>query len=502
MRNGGVNGMANGAERGRFRQIIGATGLNLAGELEPLQAGEQFQAAGTGWTALCSAGGASPPLLARLGPFMAIEQLPDRPSPWAGFLSQAIPVEAGEVLRVTVKCLPFGAASLLDPLLLATLTWLDDRERVIARDVLDWSQPVTEDGVTWQVLGRLVEVPESVRSVRLQLGLAAGQGGGVVWDARVGWERCERGKSGGAPPTVTIAAVRINVAPNPSLEGNLRLMQEAIAKASATRSATGRLPQLVCLSENFLDRGVRLPLPERSESLEEPSAGIAGLCRSAKEHRLWVCTSVHERKRDGRLYNTALLIDPNGRIAGTYHKTHLTVGEIEMGLVPGDEFPVFETELGRIGMLVCWDLWFPEPARVLALKGADIILVPLAGDGSIPHRDHTWPTRAMDNNVVLVVAGTTSNTPSRIISADGEVLAETYENMGVAVADVHFDRRVGLHWLSVGPSFGETALYFQQRRPELYESLTRPLKDVARPGQESPRRLPDGYLAGRFRSGA
>ena len=85
-------------------------------------------------------------------------------------------------------------------------------------------------------------------------------------------------------------------------------------------------------------------------------------------------------ERDGRaVYNTAVLIDRHGSVAGEYRKVYLPREEIEGGLTPGQALPVFETDFGRIGMMICWDSEYVDPARALALRGAEIVFVPAAG---------------------------------------------------------------------------------------------------------------------------
>jgi predicted amidohydrolase len=85
-------------------------------------------------------------------------------------------------------------------------------------------------------------------------------------------------------------------------------------------------------------------------------------------------------ERDGPVdYNTAVLIDRHGRVAGKYRKVHLPREEIEGGLTPGGAYPVFDTDFGRIGMMICWDGEYVDSARALAIQGAEILFVPAAG---------------------------------------------------------------------------------------------------------------------------
>lgn len=91
---------------------------------------------------------------------------------------------------------------------------------------------------------------------------------------------------------------------------------------------------------------------------------------AAAEHNAYIVAGIAEL--DGvHLYDTAVLIGPEGYI-GRYRKTHLWNRE-KLIFSTGDEYPVFDTRIGRIGLLICWDIWFPEVARILAAQGADII---------------------------------------------------------------------------------------------------------------------------------
>lgn len=144
--------------------------------------------------------------------------------------------------------------------------------------------------------------------------------------------------------------------------------------------------------------------PEEAWPHAEPVPGptteaFAAACRARD---LYAVVGLLERA-DGRLFNTAVLIGPEGLI-GRYRKAHRPYLGVDRFTAPGDTgFPVFETAIGRIGMLICYDLRFPEAARVLALRGADLVAVPTnwpEGSEIVPIA--VAPTRAMENRVFVL----------------------------------------------------------------------------------------------------
>jgi predicted amidohydrolase len=230
-------------------------------------------------------------------------------------------------------------------------------------------------------------------------------------------------------------------------------------------------PDVVLLSENFNTRGVRLPLEQKAETIPGPLTNL--LAEKAKKFGMHVITTLPER--DGKLFhNTAVWIDRAGRIAGKYHKVHLTISEMEAGLTPGSEYPVFETDFGRLGIVTCWDNWFPEPMRILRLRGAEMVFMPLAGDGDPAHWNPVWAARAIDNGVYLITSSTVGDTESRIINPKGAVIAETKEKFGYAIAEIDLNQEWRLRYLSAGNGAGEAkSLYLRERRPETYAPLLR-----------------------------
>ena len=100
--------------------------------------------------------------------------------------------------------------------------------------------------------------------------------------------------------------------------------------------------------------------------------------KAARDHKIYVIACFYERDKD-YVYNTAALIDRRGHLVGKYRKTHVHWPEMTFGVRPGADYPVFDCDFGRIGIEICYDSWFPEVSRLLALKGAKIIFLPNAG---------------------------------------------------------------------------------------------------------------------------
>jgi predicted amidohydrolase len=169
---------------------------------------------------------------------------------------------------------------------------------------------------------------------------------------------------------------------------------------------------------------------------EAVSALLVRLGRAAADHRMYLVVCQDTIERDGRVYNTSFLLGRDGKEIGRYHKVNLPLGE--QNRARGHDFPVFRTaDLGTVGMLICYDMVFPEAARCLALKGADLIFHPTLGGAAIGDDDISlaaFRTRAAENFVYLVVAMRGGG--SMIISPKGKIIATAKETDGLAVADI------------------------------------------------------------------
>jgi len=160
-----------------------------------------------------------------------------------------------------------------------------------------------------------------------------------------------------------------------------RNLKKAIARIgeAAKRGAT-----IVCLQELFRSQYFCQKEDVALFALAEPIPGPStqAIARAARQHKVVVIASLFERRAAGVYHNTAVVIDRDGSIAGTYRKMHIPDDPLyyeKFYFTPGDlGFKVHDTSAGRCGVLVCWDQWFPEGARLTALQGAEILFYPTA----------------------------------------------------------------------------------------------------------------------------
>jgi N-carbamoylputrescine amidase len=265
---------------------------------------------------------------------------------------------------------------------------------------------------------------------------------------------------------------------------------ENIAKAEAlAREAAGRGARIILLQELFetpyFCQKEKAEYYRYATELEENRA-VKRFQQVAAELQAVIPVSFYEKKNQAR-YNTLVMIDANGEILGKYRKSHIPDGpgyEEKFYFNPGDTgFRVWRTRYGRIGAGICWDQWYPEAARSMALMGAEILLYPTAigsepQDGTLDSKDH-WQACMLGHaaaNLIPVVAsnrvGTETEEESRITfygssfiaGPQGNKVAEagrTEETVLLAEFDLEQIERQRLEWG-----------IFRDRRPELYQALT------------------------------
>ncbi|HJN16059.1 MAG TPA: carbon-nitrogen hydrolase family protein, partial [Armatimonadota bacterium] len=145
--------------------------------------------------------------------------------------------------------------------------------------------------------------------------------------------------------------------------GKMRELLEEAARAK---------PDLVALPEFCNVLG--LSMEDSLAAAEEIPGPTSEVCSEiARKHGMYIVLPIPERL-DGKFYNTAALIGRDGEIVGKYNKYQPTIGEIEEGIVPGSDAPAFDTDFGKVGCAICFDLKFPEVGQLLAKNGAQLVV--------------------------------------------------------------------------------------------------------------------------------
>jgi predicted amidohydrolase len=367
------------------------------------------------------------------------------------WIAKDIPVSSGRFYSFEVLYRPEGILNERGSVG-AMLSWNSTDELPIQRDYVDQISSAAND---WRRAARTLRVPDKAATVTVELWLRWTNSGSVNFKSPRLIETAEP-----AARKVRMVTTRIAERQNTTLAANLKFMADVLDQAGREK------PDAILLTEFFPEGGVKGSAHDRSEPIPGPVTDV--LARKARQYNSYIIAGMLELD-GGKTYDTAVLIDRQGRIAGKYRKTHLPLAEVEDGETPGNDYPVFDTDFGRIGILICWDFFFPETVRILRLKGAEIVFLPIAGDPGARHWDTVTRARALDNGIYLV-ASVSEGAASRIVDPDGEVVAETTD--GLATADLNLAKESRLWWLSVGPAYGEAkSLVIQERRPETYKPL-------------------------------
>lgn len=252
------------------------------------------------------------------------------------------------------------------------------------------------------------------------------------------------------------------------VEANLSELEALVARAGEAKC------DVVALPEDTLGLGAWEQAHHEKLGEVLPRAVdrmLERLGKAAAAHRMYlVCCN--DTFSGGALRNTSFFLGRDGREIGRYHKVNMPIDELDK--TRGDGFPVFPTpDLGAVGMLICYDMVFPEAARCLALGGADIIFHPTLGGAAIGGGDISlaaFRTRAVENFVYIVVSQRGSG--SMILSPQGKILVEAKGQDEIAIADID----------PAGGRSGTTAMnhqddmrarLFRERSPEAFSMITR-----------------------------
>lgn len=179
--------------------------------------------------------------------------------------------------------------------------------------------------------------------------------------------------------------------------------------------------------------------------------------------------------RAGKTYNSTYILDREGREIGRYRKVHLTYSEQMRGLTGGDGFPVFSLDIGRVGVMICWDNYFPESARCLGNNGAQLVLYPLYGDTLVPQWEIKLRARAADSSMHIAccqIDGHNHGAFTGLVGGDGNVIAKLEETPSWRVVEADICSPVITH-TNGNPANTENIRRYTDRcrRPDAYGAV-------------------------------
>ena len=303
--------------------------------------------------------------------------------------------------------------------------------------------PISAQGIS--LITGVYQVPPKATQATIELHLQHAPKGRIEW-RHITFEKST------APASRKVRLATVQYIPTgKSPRQNCEEYAPMIAEAAKQKA------DLIVLGETVPYVRTKLSPAKCAEPIPGPTTEYFG--SQAKQNGIHIAVSLYERESH-LVYNTAVLLSSEGKLLGKYRKVCLPHGEVEKGVAPGADYPVFDTKFGKVGLMICYDGFYPEVARALTANGAEVIAWPVWGCDPLLAR-----ARACENRVYVVSSTFTDPKSDWMISAvidrAGKVVAQAKESGSVVVTEADLSKPL------VGPyNLGDFHGMVQRHRPE------------------------------------
>lgn len=301
------------------------------------------------------------------------------------------------------------------------LDWVNTKGIRVGQPDYVWKMLPGSDG--WKTVSLDTSAPPEAAEVNIQLLLLNAPRATVWWD-EIGLQAIP------TPQPRKVVVTTVNLYPH-------RVTDPVGQFLSVLEQRLPSNADVAVLSEGISAVGTRKSFVDVAEPIPGPTTIRLG--EFARKKHIYIIAGIFEREKQA-VYNTAVLIDRSGNVVGKYRKVYLPREEVEGGLTAGSDYPVFQTDFGTIGIMICWDAQYPDPARALALRGAEIIFLPAWGGD-----EKLVKARALENHVYLVTAA--YEIPTYILDPNGDVISRADTQGSVATATIDLTKRFLDPWL-------------------------------------------------------
>ena len=367
-----------------------------------------------------------------------------------GWYQQTFAVQGGDFFKFSATRLTTGVENARHSGLVR-IVWTDAKGKGVPAAVAGASAepehpidgPIDAQGRS--ILTGVYQVPPKATQATIELHLQHAPKGRVEW-SNITFEKSA------APASRKVRLATVQYIPTgKSPRQNCEEYAPMIAEAAKQKA------DLIVLGETVPYVRTKLSPAECAEPIPGPTTEYFG--SQAKLNGIHIAVSLYER--EGHLvYNTAVLLSSEGKLLGKYRKVCLPHGEVEKGVAPGADYPVFDTKFGKVGLMICYDGFYPEVARALTANGAEVIAWPVWGCDPLLAR-----ARACENRVYVVSSTFTDPKSDWMISAiidpAGKVVAQAKESGSIVVSEADLSKPL------VGPyNLGDFRGMVQRHRPD------------------------------------